>query len=80
VPLTQMSSDPRLEELFMQRYGINLDQLTEKEGPAAVHATGSAMIKDEELCIRCGFCAKRCPTGAVTMEHFSYRQQFSMHS
>jgi ferredoxin len=28
----------------------------------------SAIIKDEERCLRCGMCAKRCPTGAVTME------------
>jgi NAD-dependent dihydropyrimidine dehydrogenase PreA subunit len=36
------------------------------------------MIKDDELCIRCGFCAKRCPTGAVTMEHFSYQQSYGV--
>ncbi|MCX6900124.1 MAG: FAD-dependent oxidoreductase [Verrucomicrobia bacterium] len=28
----------------------------------------SAIIKDETRCIRCGLCAARCPTGAVTME------------
>jgi len=44
-----------------------------------VRAAGSAMLKDEELCIRCGYCAKRCPTGAVTMEHFDYQQQFALH-
>ena len=27
-----------------------------------------AIIKDELRCIRCGLCAARCPTGAVTME------------
>jgi ferredoxin len=27
-----------------------------------------AIIKDETRCIRCGLCAVRCPTGAVTME------------
>ncbi len=27
-----------------------------------------AIIKDETCCIRCGLCAERCPTGAVTME------------
>lgn len=29
---------------------------------------GGAIVKDEERCIRCGLCADRCPTGAVTME------------
>ncbi len=32
----------------------------------------SAMIKDDEKCIRCGLCAIRCPTGAMTMEVFHY--------
>jgi formate dehydrogenase beta subunit len=27
-----------------------------------------AIIKDETCCIRCGLCAARCPTGAITME------------
>jgi NADPH-dependent glutamate synthase beta subunit-like oxidoreductase len=34
----------------------------------------SAIIKDEERCIRCGLCAERCPTGAVTMERFLFRE------
>jgi formate dehydrogenase (NADP+) beta subunit len=28
----------------------------------------AAIIKDETRCIRCGLCAERCPTGAITME------------
>jgi NADPH-dependent glutamate synthase beta subunit-like oxidoreductase len=35
----------------------------------------SAMIKDEELCIRCGLCAIRCPTNAMTLEVFSYEER-----
>jgi len=31
----------------------------------------AAMIKDDERCIRCGLCALRCPTDAMTMERFS---------
>ncbi len=39
--------------------------------------SSSAIIKDETICIRCGLCAERCPTGAVTMEqlHFEERLQ-----
>jgi ferredoxin len=29
---------------------------------------GSAMLKDESRCIRCGLCAARCPAGTITME------------
>ncbi len=35
----------------------------------------SAMIKDDEVCIRCGLCAIRCPTDAMTMEVLYYEQR-----
>ena len=31
----------------------------------------AAMVKDDDRCIRCGLCAIRCPTGAMTMERFT---------
>ncbi len=33
-----------------------------------VSTNGGTILKDEDRCIRCGLCADRCPTGAVTME------------
>ncbi len=36
----------------------------------------SAMVKDDERCIRCGLCATRCPTDAMTMERFSITERF----
>ena len=38
-----------------------------REALGADEATG-AIVKDEARCIRCGLCAERCPTGAITME------------
>lgn len=38
----------------------------------------SAMIKDDEKCIRCGLCALRCPTDAMTMEVFFYEESEAM--
>jgi NADPH-dependent glutamate synthase beta subunit-like oxidoreductase len=35
----------------------------------------SAMVKDDDRCIRCGLCAVRCPTEAMTMEKFSIRER-----
>jgi len=36
----------------------------------------AAMVKDDERCIRCGLCATRCPTDAMTMERFSITERF----
>jgi len=32
--------------------------------------TGRVMVKDEDVCLHCGFCAERCPTGAWDMQKF----------
>jgi NADPH-dependent glutamate synthase beta subunit-like oxidoreductase len=37
----------------------------------------SAMIKDDDRCIRCGLCAVRCPTDAMTMERFTVQERFA---
>jgi formate dehydrogenase beta subunit len=30
--------------------------------------TGRVMVKDEDICVHCGLCAERCPTGAWDMQ------------
>ena len=30
--------------------------------------TARVMVKDEDLCVHCGLCAERCPTGAWDMQ------------
>jgi len=34
------------------------------------------MIKDDDRCIRCGLCAVRCPTDAMTMERFQIQERY----
>ena len=57
--------------------------LTERERAELVARAGanglplSAMIKDDDRCIRCGLCAVRCPTDAMTMERFQIRERFA---
>jgi len=32
--------------------------------------TGNVMVKDEDVCLHCGLCAERCPTGAWDMKKY----------
>ena len=36
----------------------------------ALAQTGRVMVKDEDVCLHCGLCAERCPTGAWDMQKF----------
>ena len=36
--------------------------------------TGRIMAKDEDVCLHCGLCAERCPTGAWDMQKFFYAE------
>jgi NADPH-dependent glutamate synthase beta subunit-like oxidoreductase len=45
-------------------------------GEGADLSEHSAIIKDETLCIRCANCAYRCPTQAITMERFSFAENW----
>jgi ferredoxin len=45
----------------------NLDQALYVSGELK---TGRVMVKDEDVCLHCGLCAERCPTGAWDMQKF----------
>jgi formate hydrogenlyase subunit 6/NADH:ubiquinone oxidoreductase subunit I len=57
--------------------------LPEEERRALVAAAGadglplSVMLKDDVPCIRCGLCAIRCPTDAMTMERFQITERYA---
>ena len=34
------------------------------------HLARTVMVKDENVCLHCGMCAERCPTGAWDMQKF----------
>jgi formate dehydrogenase (NADP+) beta subunit len=53
VPVSRLQGRPEIEAV---REALGAD------------ASAGAIVKDEERCIRCGLCAERCPTGAITME------------
>ncbi len=61
VDVASLRGDAKLSDAFLARYG-------------RIPAPGEegAIIKDETRCIRCGLCAVRCPTGAITMERVEW--------
>ncbi len=63
VPLDELDLDPDVKQRVLENEGVSLT------GPL------SAMLKDDEKCIRCGLCAIRCPTDAMTMEVFHYEEK-----
>ena len=40
---------------------------------AGLPQTGRVMVKDEDVCVHCGLCAERCPTGAWDMQKFTLK-------
>jgi NADPH-dependent glutamate synthase beta subunit-like oxidoreductase/ferredoxin len=40
--------------------------------------TGRVMVKDEDLCVHCGLCAERCPTGAWDMQKFTLKVPYAL--
>ena len=42
-------------------------------GPDVNRSLHSAILKDEDRCIRCALCAMRCPTEAITMERVCFQ-------
>ncbi|HEY5207854.1 MAG TPA: FAD-dependent oxidoreductase [Stellaceae bacterium] len=42
--------------------------------------TGRVMVKDEDVCLHCGLCAERCPTGAWDMQKFYLETAMAEHA
>ena len=61
--LDEIEGTERLSALAKSYYGVSLEEAQRLD-------LATAMIKDESRCIQCGLCAKRCPTGAITMEMY----------
>jgi formate dehydrogenase major subunit len=61
--LDEIEGDEKFSKLIESLYGAS----TEK---AEKLHLATAMIKDESRCIQCSLCARRCPTGAITMEEY----------
>ncbi len=53
-----------------QRLNAPADNLTQDLYVSDALKTGRIMAKDEDVCLHCGLCAERCPTGAWDMQKF----------
>jgi formate dehydrogenase major subunit len=61
--LDEIRGDERLAALVRSYYGVPIEE-AENLNLATV------IFKEESRCIQCGLCAKRCPTGTITMEEY----------
>lgn len=74
VPISQLNLDlgeGNLRVAVDNYYGVDSAAMSNED----LDNMGTAMLKDEDMCIRCGLCAEKCPTQAVTMDlmNYSYR-------
>ncbi len=71
-PIDCISFVPNAPEEALRRSlnapAINLDQPIFVSEPVK---SLRVMVKDEDLCLHCGLCADRCPTGAWDMQKFA---------
>ena len=56
------------EQELRERLTAPAKDLTQDLYVSGVLKTGRIMVKDEDVCLHCGMCAERCPTGAWDMQ------------
>ncbi|HZZ87216.1 MAG TPA: FAD-dependent oxidoreductase [Caulobacteraceae bacterium] len=66
ITFTENGDEPDLR----QRLKAPALNLTQDLYVSSVLPTGRVMVKDEDVCLHCGLCAERCPTGAWDMRKF----------
>jgi ferredoxin len=66
--ITFTSNGP--EDELRRRLTAPAETLAQDLYVSDVLQTGRVMVKDEDVCLHCGLCAERCPTGAWDMQKF----------
>jgi formate dehydrogenase (NADP+) beta subunit len=72
VSLKNIEGDENFAKVVKSQLGAPLETFLAEEKP-----TVAAMLKDDEACTRCALCADRCPTNAITMESFRFKEVLS---
>ncbi len=65
VPLDAIAATAPLDALLAETLGAPFDR-----------TTSTAIVKDEDRCIRCALCAMRCPTDAISMERIQFTTEW----
>ena len=65
-----------LDSAVKGRYGLGLDFF--RAGSDEELELGTAIMKDDDVCTRCGLCGERCPTDVITMEWFSFGESLEL--
>ncbi len=71
VHFNRLEFDDEARETFLTA----MDEFILGRTVEAPESYGAVMIKDEAACIRCGYCAERCPTGCITMQAFTMQKE-----
>ncbi len=66
ITFTANAEEPDLR----QNLNAPAENLTQSLYVSAALKTSRVMVKDEDVCLHCGLCAERCPTGAWDMQKF----------
>jgi NAD-dependent dihydropyrimidine dehydrogenase PreA subunit len=61
VPLSDIAATAAIDAAIEGAFGAGIDR-----------DANSAILKDEERCIRCALCVMRCPTDAIAMERVTF--------
>ena len=73
ITFTQNADEPDLREMLrVPAHNTEQDLYVSEALP-----TARVMVKDEDVCLHCGLCAERCPTGAWDMQKFLYNEAHS---
>jgi NADPH-dependent glutamate synthase beta subunit-like oxidoreductase/ferredoxin len=65
-------TEPAEEDELRQRLNAPATNPSQDLYVSAALKTQRVMVKDEDVCLHCGLCAERCPTGAWDMQKFLF--------
>jgi NADPH-dependent glutamate synthase beta subunit-like oxidoreductase len=71
VGLDKIAGDETLNAVIEEHTGVALEDINEGH---EITTQMAVMLKDDEACTRCALCADRCPTDAITMESFRFKE------